>query len=65
MQPNDALHDVPSLVGPEVLAQDYGVEATTVRRWAREGRIPHIRVSNKILRFDRQRVLEALEIPTK
>lgn len=48
------------LVGAEVIGLDFGVQAACIRRWAGEGKIPAIRISNKVLRFDRVAVLKAV-----
>ena len=39
------------------LAEVLGVKPETVRRWTREGRIPEIRLSCKVRRFDLAQVL--------
>lgn len=44
------------------LAKRLRVSADTVRRWAREGRIPEVRVSRKVRRFREADVLAALEM---
>jgi excisionase family DNA binding protein len=43
------------------LAKRLRVSADTVRRWAREGRIPEVRVSRKVRRFRETEVLAALD----
>lgn len=51
-----------------VTAEDIGdrvrVKATTVKRWAREGRIPSLRLTGRVLRFDPVAVEEALRNTT-
>jgi excisionase family DNA binding protein len=42
------------------LADRLQLKPGTVRSWAREGRIPALRPTPKVLRFELQRVLEAL-----
>jgi diadenosine tetraphosphate (Ap4A) HIT family hydrolase len=37
------------------------VTAQTVRTWARQGRIPEIRITSKVKRFDFTEVVEALK----
>ena len=49
------------LVGPEVIAEQLSVDANTIRRWACQGRIPSVRVTKKVVRFDPAKVLESLE----
>jgi len=48
------------LVTTRDLADFLGVTADTIRRWARAGRIPCLRVGQKTLRFDRDAVLAAI-----
>jgi excisionase family DNA binding protein len=43
-----------------VIAKLMGVKQTTVRRWAREGRIPFLRPTGRVLRFDPDAVERAL-----
>lgn len=42
------------------LAAKLKLKPETIRVWAREGRIPSIRPTPKILRFDLQKVLQAI-----
>ena len=42
------------------LAARLKLKPETIRVWAREGRIPSIRPTQKILRFDLQKVLQAI-----
>jgi excisionase family DNA binding protein len=44
----------------EGLARRLQVRRETVRRWARDGRIPVLRVSEKVVRYDYGEVIEAL-----
>ena len=37
-----------------------GVRSETIRSWARQGRIPCIRITGKVIRFDWEDVLAAL-----
>jgi len=39
------------------------INADTVLAWARRGRIPHVRISQKIIRFRLTDVVAALETP--
>lgn len=43
------------------LAKRLRVSTDTVRRWAREGRIPEVQLSRKVRRFREVEVLAALE----
>ncbi|MEJ5259380.1 MAG: helix-turn-helix domain-containing protein [Anaerohalosphaeraceae bacterium] len=54
MQPID-------LLTKEELAALIGVQPQTILRWAKEGKIPRIVISPKVIRFDRSRVLESLK----
>ncbi|MBK6939755.1 MAG: helix-turn-helix domain-containing protein [Planctomycetes bacterium] len=50
------------------IGERYGVRAATVKAWAREGRIPSIRITGKIVRFDPDavdRVLQETVAPRK
>gem|GEM_PF-5201175 len=38
-----------------------GVTAQTVRKWARRGQIPSIRISNSVIRFAPGQVMEAIQ----
>ena len=52
--------DVARLITTSDLAHHLGVTSDTIRKWARDGRIPCIRVGQKTLRFDPKAVLDAL-----
>lgn len=43
------------------LAQRLGIRPATVREWARSGRIPEIKLSTKVRRFDIDEVLAAVK----
>ena len=43
------------------IAKRLKVKPETVKVWAREGRIPTLRLSHKVLRFDLVAVVEALK----
>ena len=48
------------LLTTRVVAERLGVKPTTLRRWAREGRVPSYRVGRKTLRFDLADVFAAI-----
>jgi len=48
------------LLTAEQLAKELKVGVETISGWGRSGRIPRIRISHKIIRFDRDAVLSAL-----
>ena len=48
------------IIDSEELARVFGVTVETVRGWVRERRVPFIRVSRRIVRFDLEDVLAAL-----
>jgi len=48
------------LVSKEKMGRLIGVKPGTVGRWSREGKIPRIVISPKIIRFDPEAVLLAL-----
>jgi predicted site-specific integrase-resolvase len=48
------------LVTAEQLAKELSVGVDTIDNWGRAGRIPRIRISRKIVRYDRDAVLSAL-----
>ena len=48
------------LVTAEQLAKELSVGVDTIEAWGRAGRIPRIKVSRKIIRFDRDAVLKML-----
>lgn len=49
------------LVDAAALARFFEVSTQTVLEWVRLRRVPHVRVSRKVLRFDIGRVVAALE----
>ena len=49
------------LLNKEELAERLRVYPATVMKWEKEGRIPSIRVSPRVIRFDFKEVLEALK----
>ena len=53
------MHDV--LLNARELAQVLKVQPGTIRKWAREGRIPEVRISPKVRRFELKLVLQAIK----
>ena len=48
------------------LAEQLSLKAKTIRDWARQGKIPALRMSPKVIRFDPDEVIRALKPgPTK
>jgi len=45
----------------EDLAAEYQVEPTTIEKWARQGIIPAVRPTPRVVRFDALAVRKALE----
>lgn len=52
----------PDLMSAETLAPFLDVSVYQVLDWARDGVIPCIRISHKVIRFDKQAVIEALRM---
>ena len=52
--------EAPRLITTSELARCLGVTSDTIRKWAKEGRIPCLRVGQKTLRFDAAAVLDSL-----
>lgn len=50
-----------SLLTPEQMAEELDVGVQTILRWARENRIPSVRITPRTIRFDRPMVLDALK----
>ena len=48
------------LLTAEQLAKELRVSVETIDGWGRSGKIPRIRISHKIIRFDRDAVIAAL-----
>lgn len=48
------------LLTAEQLAKELRVSVETINGWGRSGKIPRIRISHKIIRFDRDAVLKVL-----
>jgi len=49
------------LLTAEELAGRLGIRPRTVREWARTGRIPEVRLSPKVRRFELAEVIQALK----
>jgi len=65
----EELESKPGLINVTELSHILGLHPVTVREWAREGRLPHVRVGYNI-KFDRQRIADwirdrELAIPVK
>ncbi len=54
-----------NLLTADELATRLGVKAGTVKRWGRDGWIPVIRLTPKIIRFSLENVINALTERTK
>jgi excisionase family DNA binding protein len=54
-------HVTHSLVDAGTVAEAIGIRASTVRRWAKEGRIPAVRLSSRLIRFELDQVLAAMD----
>jgi len=52
------------LVDAGTVGDAIGVRAATIRQWAREGRIPALQLSARIMRFDLAEVLATLKRET-
>lgn len=51
----------PDLLTASQLAQRLTVKTRTVQQWQRSGLIPAVRLSAKIIRYDLEKVVDALE----
>ncbi len=49
-----------SYVNAENIGQKVGVKASTIKKWARGGIIPCLRLTGRVLRFDPEAVEQAL-----
>ena len=52
---------VAELLTADELADRLQVRPSTIRRWAREGRIPTVRLTPKVVRYDLAAVVEAVQ----
>jgi len=50
-----------TLVTAESLADRLAVKPRTIRDWARTGKIPSVRITSKVIRFDVDEVYRALQ----
>jgi len=50
------------LLTADELASRLQVRPSTVRRWTREGRIPTVRLSQKVVRYDLVAVVSAIQL---
>jgi len=48
------------LMTAEEIAEGLNVSPSTVKEWGREGKIPRVKVSHKIIRYDPEAVQSAL-----
>ena len=48
------------LLTTDQLAERLNVKPRTIQGWGRTGRIPSVRISHKVIRYDWQKVFEAL-----
>lgn len=53
------------LLTADELAERLRVRPATIRLWAREGRIPRIRITGKVIRFDVSAVIDLLQTNEK
>jgi len=49
-----------TLLTAKQMASELGLRAGTIKQWARSGKIPSLRLSGKVIRFDREAVEQAL-----
>jgi excisionase family DNA binding protein len=54
------LHRRHELLDRYDMAERLGVSADTISKWARQGRIPAIRITRKVVRFDHEQITAAL-----
>lgn len=51
-----------SLIDTAELAKHLGIQPSTVRAWVRAGRIPAVRITPKVIRFDIGDVIKSLKM---
>jgi excisionase family DNA binding protein len=56
---------MPDLLTTNDIAAKLRLKPTTIREWVRQGRIPEIKLSRKVRRFDLGEVLAALKAPRR
>ena len=49
------------ILSTKEIAWELQVQPATIRRWVREGRIPEIRISLKVRRYNLEDILSALQ----
>ena len=49
-----------TLMSATDVAAHVGIKPSTVKRWARQGRIPSMRLTDRVVRFDPEAVEKAL-----
>lgn len=49
------------LLTAEQLAERLSVRVSTIKRWSRTGKIPHVRISHQVRRFDWESVVKSLK----
>jgi len=52
---------MPDMLTAEQLAKRLAVKPSTIRKWAREGRIPELTITPKVRRFDAEAVMVELK----
>ena len=56
--------DMNDLVSSQVVARHFNVTVETVNRWVREGKVPHMKPSRKVIRFRLDDVIRHVERST-
>lgn len=55
------MSDTTELITAEELSEHLRVRPATIRLWAREGRIPRVKISGKVIRYNISDVLNELQ----